>query len=210
MFSPENGSEVFVGKLEHSVAIRACPGENCSGDAAVIRKMNDTTLLVAIVDVTGHGYEASKTAARIERFFNKCRSGDAGRIMHRLNDTIVGTQGAAVGLCLIDTQQGSLEYAGIGNTVFRRFGEHDTRLVSRDGIVGVNMRAPKIQNLALENRDLVLMYTDGISDKFRFDPHSGTQHQRTSVIANKLIGEFGKGYDDAGCIALRYRDHCDD
>ena len=199
-----------MGNIEHSVAIRACPGEKFSGDAAVIRKMNDTTLLVAIVDVTGHGYDASKTAAQIERFFDKCRPGDAGRIMYRLNEAIGGTQGAAVGLCLIDTEQGSLEYAGIGNTVFRCFGEQDTRLVSRDGIVGVNMRTPKIQNLALENRDLVLMYTDGISDQFRFDPHSGAQHQSTSIIANKLISEFGKEYDDAGCIALRYRDHSDD
>ncbi len=196
-----------MGKIEHSAAIRACPGERRSGDAAVLRQMNDTVLLAAIVDVTGHGDEANKIAARIEAFFNKCRPGDAGHIMHRLHVAIKGTQGAAVGLCLIDTELGTLEYAGTGNTVFRRFGKDDTRLVSRDGIVGVNMRTPRIQSLALSNRDLVLMYTDGISDKFRFDPHSGAQQQRTSIIANMLVIEFGKGYDDAGCIALRYREH---
>lgn len=164
-------------------------------------------LLAAIIDVTGHGSEASRIATRIEEFFKKCRPGDAAQIMHRLHGIIKGTLGAAVGLCLIDTELGTLEYTGIGNTVFRRFGKEDTRLVSRDGIVGINMRTPRIQGLTLGDRDLILMYTDGISDKFRFDSNSSAQQQRTSIIANMLVREFGKGYDDAGCIALRYRDH---
>ena len=196
-----------MGRIEHSTCIRACSGERRSGDAAVVREMNDTTLLAAIIDVTGHGFEANKIATQIAAFFKKCRPGDAGRIMHRLHGTIKGTLGAAVGLCLIDTELGTLEYAGTGNTVFRRFGNEDTRLVSREGIVGINMRTPRIQGFTLSDRDLILMYTDGISDKFRFDPIGSTQHRRTSIIANMLVSEFGKGYDDAGCIALRYRDH---
>ncbi len=193
-------------KIEHGIAIRACPGERCSGDTAVVRHMNDKTILAAIVDVTGHGYKASQVAAQITAFFKKCRPGDPGRIMHRLNEIIAGTQGAAIGLCLINIELGTLEYAGTGNTVFRRFGEEDTRLVSRDGIVGVNMRTPNIQSLTLNNRDLILMYTDGISNKFRFDPRSGVQQQRASIIANMLVREFGKSYDDAGCVALKFRD----
>ena len=196
-----------MGKIEHSICVRACPGERRSGDAAVLREMNDVTLLAAIIDVTGHGSEANKIATQIETFFKKCRSSDAGRIMHLLHGTIKGTLGAAVGLCLIDTELGTLEYTGTGNTVFRRFGKEDTRLVSREGIVGSNMRTPRIQSLSLDDRDLILMYTDGISDKFRFDPNSGARQQRTSIIANRLVSEFGKSYDDAGCIALRYRNY---
>lgn len=196
-----------MGRLEHSIAIRPCAGERCSGDIAVFREIDDTTILAAIVDVTGHGYKASKTAAQIEAFFQNCQAAGADVIMKRLHNALNGTQGASVGLCLIDTESGSLEYTATGNTVFKRFGEHDIRLVSRDGIVGHNMSTPQIQKLALNNRDLVLMYTDGISDKFRFESGSSAQHQQTSVITNKLINDFGKNHDDAGCIALRYRDH---
>ncbi|HED15578.1 MAG TPA: hypothetical protein ENI64_01985 [Gammaproteobacteria bacterium] len=196
-----------MGRLEHSIAIRPCAGERCSGDVAVIREIDGTTILAAIVDVTGHGYEASKTAAQIESFLQNCLPAGAELIMSRLHDTLIGTQGASVGLCLIDTESGSLEYMATGNTVFKRYGEHDVQLVSRDGIVGLNMNAPQVQKLALNNRDLVLMHTDGISSKFRFESGSSALHQQTSVITNKLIRDFGKDHDDAGCIALRYRDH---
>lgn len=199
-----------MGKIEHSFRVRAYPGERRSGDAAVLRNMNDTTLLAAIIDVTGHGFEANRVAAQIEAFLEKCRSADAGRIMYLLHGAIKGTLGAAVGLCVIDTELGTLEYTGTGNTVFRRFGKEDTRLVSREGIVGANMRTPRVQSLSLNDRDLILMYTDGISDKFRFEPNSGAQQQRTSIIANRLVREFGRNYDDAGCIALRYRNHPED
>jgi len=206
VYSPENGSDLIVGKIEHSIAIRVYPGERHSGDTAIVRQLNDATILAAIVDVTGHGYEASKTATQIETLLTKCRLATADQIMHRLHDAIVATQGAAVGLCLIDTEQGKLEYVGTGNTIFRQYGEQNIRLVSRDGVVGLNMRTPHLQKLSLNNRDLILMCTDGISDRFRFDPGSGTQYAQTSVIVNKLIREFGKSHDDAGCIALRYRD----
>jgi len=205
--SPGNGSENIVGKIEHSIAIRVCPGERSSGDTAVVRQVGDSTLLAAIVDVTGHGYEASKTAKKIEAILKKSRLASADQILYRLHDTLAATQGASVGLCMIDTEMGLLEYAGTGNTIFRRFGKQNTRLVSRDGIVGLNMRTPLLQKLSLNNRDLILMCTDGISERFRFDPGGNAQHEQTSIVVNKLIKEFGKSHDDAGCIALRYHDH---
>jgi len=205
--SPENGYEVILGRIEHSITIRSCTGERCSGDIAIFREIDDTAILAAIVDVTGHGYEASKTATQIEAYFQNCSHAGADQIMNRLHEVLKGSRGASVGLCLIDTESGSLEYTATGNTVFRLFGEQDVRLVSRDGIVGINMSTPQVQKLALTNRDLVLMYTDGISDKFRFEHGSGAQHQQTSIITNKLIKDFGKNHDDAGCIAFRYRDH---
>ena len=51
---------------------------------------------------------------------------------------------------------------GIGNTVFRRFGEVETRLVSRDGTVGGTMRTPVEETLQLSDGDVIVMSTDGV------------------------------------------------
>lgn len=191
--------------FERSIAVRPCPGEQHTGDAAVVRDLDNGDTLAGIVDVTGHGFAASRTAARIVQYLNTCRPADPLTLMARLNELIENSEGAAIGLCIIHSDTGRLDYAGAGNTVIRRVGSSDMRLVSWDGIVGVRYRPPKLQSLMLVDRDLVLMYTDGVGERMSFDDHDGSRHVPTSQIARTLVEKFGKSYDDAGCLVLRYR-----
>jgi serine phosphatase RsbU (regulator of sigma subunit) len=194
-----------MGRVEHSRLVRACPGERQSGDAAVVRDLGGNRLLAAIIDVTGHGFAASRTAGRIAAYLETCRPAGVATIMQRLDELLKSSEGAAVGLAVIDTESGRLEYAGVGNTVLRRLGDDDTRLVSRDGMVGVRMREPRCQAIDLADRDLVLMYTDGIGERLELKRHDGSRHLPTAQLAQTLIREFAKPYDDAGCIVVRYR-----
>ncbi len=194
-------------RIEHNIVIRACPGETHSGDAAVVREFGRNRTLAAIIDVTGHGFAASRTAQRITRYLESCRPAEPLTLMQRLDELLRGSEGAAIGLCVIDQDSGELYYAGTGNTVIRRVGSNDARLVSREGIVGVRMRPPKAQQLMLADRDLVLMYTDGIAERMAFAVHDGSRHAPLEKIAAELVEKFGKGYDDAGCIVLRFRSH---
>lgn len=198
---------VAVGGIEHTVAIRPCPGEPRPGDAAVVREFGEHALLAAIIDVTGHGWSASHIAARIARYLETCRPADPITLLERLDEMLKGSVGAAVGIAVIDSSSATLSYAGTGNTVIRRVGVDDNRLVSREGVVGVRMRTPKAQELKLHDRDLVLMYTDGISERMPFDNHDGSRHLPTAQIAAALLENYSKGHDDAGCIVLRFRDH---
>lgn len=185
--------------------VRPCPGERRSGDAAVVRELDGNRLLAAIVDVTGHGFAASRTADRVAAYLDTCRPAGVATLMQRLDELLKGSEGAAVGLAVIDKESGRLEYAGVGNTVLRRLGGDDTRLVSRDGMVGVRMREPRCQAIDLKDRDLVLMYTDGVGERLGLDRHDGSRHLPTARLAEALIREFAKPYDDAGCIVIRYR-----
>lgn len=189
--------------LEHASRVRPCPGEGVSGDAVVIRPL-EGGLLVAIVDVLGHGPQAHELAIRVDAYLERYGSPDVAGLMTRLHQYLKGTRGAAVGLCAFDTSKGSIEYAGTGNTVLRRFGQKDTRLVSRDGVLGQNMRTPHAQTLALTPGDLVVMHSDGVRDHFSSDDYPGMLHQTTEDVVSVLIDRFGKDYDDAACIAVRY------
>jgi serine phosphatase RsbU (regulator of sigma subunit) len=189
--------------LEHSSLIRPCRGEYLSGDAVVIRPL-EQGLFVAIVDVLGHGPEAHELTHVINAYLARYGSTDVSGLMKRLHQHLKGTRGAAVGLCAIDAAAGRINYAGIGNTVMRRFGKVETRLVSQDGVLGQNMRTPLPQTLQLDPGDLIVLYTDGVSDRFTSNDYPGVLRHAPKEVASNIVQRFGKDHDDAACIAVRY------
>jgi serine phosphatase RsbU (regulator of sigma subunit) len=192
------------GVLQHSCRIRPCPGERVSGDAVVTRPLDDHGLLVAIVDVLGHGPEAHSLTHVIESYLKRFGSADVSGVMQRLHCHLKGTRGAAAGLCAIDTANGHLVYAGVGNTAVRRFGKMETRLVSQDGVLGHSMRSLVPQTLQLEPGDTVVLYTDGVSDRFTLEQYPSVMRHDPCDVANNIVQRFGKGHDDAACVAVRY------
>jgi serine/threonine protein phosphatase PrpC len=86
----------------------------------------------------------------------------------------------------------------------RRFGSSETRLVSHDGVVGHNMRTPLTQTIDLDPGDLIVLYTDGIHDRFTSDDYPSLHHHAPEDVARTIVDRFGKDYDDAACIAVRY------
>lgn len=183
--------------------VRPCQGERVSGDAVVIRPL-EKGVFVAIVDVLGHGPEAHELALIIGEYLSRYPSFDIAGQMTRLHQHVKGTRGAVVGLCAIDAAAGRAVYAGTGNTVLRRFGTTETRLVSLDGVLGQNMRTPKPQTLELEAGDLIVLYTDGVRDRFTSEDYPGIFHHAPSDVARTIVERFGKDYDDVACIAVRY------
>ena len=189
--------------LKHSSLIRPCMGERVSGDAVVIRPL-EGGLFAAIIDVLGHGPEAHKLTQVIGTFLDRHATADVFGLMTRLHQRLQGTRGAAVGMCAVDSVAGSINYVGIGNTSLRRFGDSETRLVSYDGVLGQNMRTPLQQSLKLASGDLLVLYTDGVSDRFTTSDYPGLVRQAPDDVVRNILDRFGKDHDDSGCIAIRY------
>ena len=188
--------------IQHFSVNRPCPGERVSGDAAFLRPVQGGWF-AAVVDVLGHGPEAHELAEEIVAWLERNAQGNVVHTMERLHERLKGTRGAAAGLCFI-TESGKLEYVGTGNPTIRRFGSAETRLVARDGVVGHQMRTPHLQDLELEPGDLVLLYSDGVSDRFRLQDYPAIVRHDPPVVARSVVRRFGKDHDDATCMALRY------
>jgi negative regulator of sigma-B (phosphoserine phosphatase) len=189
--------------LEYSSLIRPCLGERVSGDAVVLRPL-EGGLFAAIIDVLGHGPEAHELTQVIDTFLDRHATADVFSWLTRLHQRLKGTRGAAVGMCAVDSAAGSINYVGIGNTSFRRFGESETRLVSYDGVLGQNMRTPLQQSLKLASGDTLVLYTDGVSDRFTASDYPGLVRHAPDEVVRNILDRFGKDHDDSGCIAIRY------
>ncbi len=173
-----------------------------SGDTTVVQQLDDG-LFAAIVDVLGHGPEAHELTGTIEKVLNDSAEADVSITLERLHNALQGSRGAAAGLCRISAG-GRVDYAGVGNTAVRRLGTAETRLISRDGVIGQQMRTPLPQELQLEPGDVLLLYTDGVKDRFTLADYPGVLEQSAQAIARNIVQRFGKDYDDAACIAVRF------
>ncbi len=189
--------------IESASFNRPCTGERRSGDGSVVRQQDDK-LFLAIIDILGHGLEAYEDAVRAMNFLSDNWTTDVTETMRLFHDHMKGTRGAAAGLAVLDTTSGQLSYTGVGNTVIRCFGKEERRLLSADGIVGSIMRDPVVQNLQVQNGDVLILYTDGIRDNIQVADFPQLLYQNVRHVARRFVMEFGKPYDDASCIVLRY------
>ena len=190
-------------KLDYDFFVRPCLGERVSGDTVFFREREDV-LFIAIIDVLGHGPEAHVVARQAEDYLAEKWSRDIIETMQGLHAEIKGTRGAAAGLAVLNIAAGELSYTGVGNTVIRRFGPGNGRLFSSEGIIGSHIRTPRIQRLQLAESDVLLLYTDGVEENFKLQEYPQLVYQRARSITRTVIHRFGKMYDDATCIAVRY------
>lgn len=189
--------------MEFHSTIRPCTGQVVSGDA-VFAKLSDTGLLVAIIDILGHGPEAEELATKVLDFLESHCTRDLLHSMRLLHDFMTNTRGGAVGLCYCDIPKETISYVGIGNTVIKKFGETKTNLPSLDGTVGLYMRTPKQFSMPICKGDLVILHTDGVSSQFTREQYAAIDKDRPMVVSREIIQRFGKDFDDAACAAFRY------
>jgi anti-sigma regulatory factor (Ser/Thr protein kinase) len=183
---------------------RPCVGERLSGDAAVVEDGGDV-LFAAVVDVLGHGPQAHEVSARAEAFLRASWTRSPVDTLMRLHSELKGTRGAAAGIAVVDRQLGEVRYAGVGNTVARTFGSEEAGLHSVDGTLGQSIRSPKIQTIKLTSHGVLLLYTDGVRSSFKLDDYAQLLYESASHISKKVVERFSRSYDDATCLAVRFK-----
>ena len=187
---------------ECAVFVRPLKGNRRGGDTAVVRQEGDS-LMAVIVDVLGHGEEARELAVVMEEFLMRLPLTDPASMILALDSHISGGRGAAVGLAMLDLDTGWLRYVGVGNTSIRRFGDHEDRLLSQPGIVGIRVRRPREERLQLAPGDVLVLYTDGVRDHFELDEYPRILGHSAATVSRTIVHRFGKPHDDAACVTVR-------
>lgn len=191
-------------KLETGSFVRTANGHFVGGDLAIVRSF-EKYLFLALVDVLGHGPQAYSTALELEEvILDWDDKFDILALMKALHDHQTQGRGAVISLCTIESLSGDVRYVGIGNATCRTMGEHPHHMLTREGVVGHTLRTPSIERMTLDQHDLLLLYSDGVSSHFEMDEPSQLYFDPLNSVARCVVEQFGRTHDDASCIAVRY------
>jgi anti-sigma regulatory factor (Ser/Thr protein kinase) len=183
---------------------RPCGGELVSGDTIVVKQIKDQ-VACAVIDVLGHGPAAHDLAKHIETFLSRRMNADPTATLQLLHEELRGTRGAVAGIAIFDPASGRVRFVSCGNIIARKMGDVEITLNSTEGTLGQSMRSPTEQQLVLRGKDVLLIHTDGIKSRFTMRDYPKIRYERAQVIAKTIVEKFGRSYDDATCLALRFK-----
>ena len=192
--------------LERGVAAQAHAGERRSGDVAVFAP-SQRGGLVAVIDGLGHGDGAADAAETAARVLEANVDLPPQELLERCHQELQQTRGAVMTLAWFDLGERTMEWTGVGNVEARfvRAGagtdaRHDSPVVL-GGVVGFNLPQVRMQTMALEPGDAVVLATDGVAADFSSSLEPGVPSQQ---LAERVLERHGKGTDDALAVVVRY------
>lgn len=194
-----------MAKIEYSTQIKAMPGEFVSGDITWVKEFNNQ-LLLCLIDVAGHGKLAHELAEECIRILETHYQNKLLDILIVFNEFLKEkTRGIVLGLALIDTRTGLINYIGIGNVRARILGKQSYRFVSRPGVLGFTKLRPVLETYMLNHNDLLIMYSDGVSDRFEKNFFNDIETATPIQLTDHIMSTLSKKTDDSSCIVVRYR-----
>jgi anti-sigma regulatory factor (Ser/Thr protein kinase) len=161
-----------------------------------------------VADGLGHGpmaAEASREAIRVFEAKNSAAQTPV-RMMETIHQALHPTRGAAVSLAIVDVEERSVRFVGVGNVAGALVSSEKVQsMMSHNGTAGAQMH--KIQEMLypLPDRGVLLLASDGISARWAFDRYPGLLNRHPAVIAGVLYRDCNRGRDDVTVLVARPR-----
>jgi negative regulator of sigma-B (phosphoserine phosphatase) len=182
------------------VAQRPAEGETLCGDAYAIVRRGPRTL-VALADGLGHGPEAARAAQAFCGHAETAADRPLETILTSADRAMSGTRGVAAALLRLDPPS-HFEFAAVGNVVLRVFSRKPIHPFSVAGTLGRRYsRRPRCDRFAVEQGDLLVMHTDGVSERYELERLTTEAPDR---VARELLDTHGRLHDDATCLVIRW------
>ena len=187
--------------VEIAAVSRPAAGMTANGDGWLVRE-DGGRLLITLADGLGHGEEAARAAQKAIAYIEQHRRQGLTEIMQGCHEEVRDTRGAVLGLARLEPEAGTLTYAGIGNIGIRLANPNPARPISLSGIVGYTLRRVREETFPCAPGDLIVMYTDGISERFDLETLL-RQTPGLRELAERLVAEYGRENDDATVVVAR-------
>ncbi len=182
---------------------RALEGETECGDAYAVR-LTDRGYLLLLCDGLGHGHLAAHAAREGTRCFRESAEESPAALLREMHRAMTATRGAAAAVAHVDLTAVRVTYAGVGNIAGRIVGHGRSRgLMSVPGIVGHNLRTVNDVNYDLEDGSLVVMHSDGLTDKWDIGRYPGLLARSPLVVAATLMRDAAVRRDDASVLVCQ-------
>lgn len=185
-------------------AVSTCkPSEQVNGDAYLINHINHGISIAAVIDGLGHGTEANIASEKAKEQIILKSDLPLDNLMKHIHNSLRGTRGTTIGLARINTETNKLYFSGIGNIEsFIMTEDGKKTLLSFGGIMGHNMRTPRIFEFDFKPGNILCMYSDGITSRWR--PEEINWDESPQKNTEFIINNFSRLNDDATVLIIRY------
>ncbi|MBI2388244.1 MAG: ATP-binding protein [Deltaproteobacteria bacterium] len=193
-------------RREVAMLARPLVGERASGDDGTFFR-REGALIVALADGLGHGPQAREASAAaidaVRRPF-----ADHHELFLRANEELVSTRGAVMTVVEIDEALDVVQQTAVGNVSAMIVGKDGLRtFLAPSMILGPHRDAlrgrTRTERHALSSsRDVVVLFSDGLTTKTRLDVRDEVVRAHPLRIAHHLLGAFGRDNDDATVLVV--------
>ena len=199
----ENRNAQTTCPLDAGGASRAHPHMEVNGDAFLIKKWGEF-LLVSIIDGLGHGQFAHKASVSALNYIEKHYDQPLSDIFRGVGRTCRSTRGVVMTLARFDWKRGVVSIGSIGNVEIRVFGKKDIpAIVAKRGIIGTASPTPLIREYPWAERNIMVMYSDGIRTHWSWDDFSRHHGEPATVLARMMLSRLARENDDATLIVVK-------
>jgi anti-sigma regulatory factor (Ser/Thr protein kinase)/serine/threonine protein phosphatase PrpC len=190
-------------KLVIGAASRCHPAEQLNGDAYLVTNVNHNISVAAVIDGLGHGKEANLASERAKEQIILKSELPLDSLMKHTHNSLRGTRGAVIGLTRINTETNQLSFTGIGNIECFIITENGKKTpISFGGILGHNMRTPRIFEFDFQPGNTLCMYSDGITTRWRHEDIKWDESPQKN--AEFILSNYSRQNDDATILIIRY------
>jgi anti-sigma regulatory factor (Ser/Thr protein kinase)/serine/threonine protein phosphatase PrpC len=191
------------GPLTFGAASRPHPRMTENGDAFVIKCWGEGAL-VAVIDGLGHGPFAQHAAQTARQYVESHVDQPLDLILRGVGRACRATRGVVMALARFDRDGTRLTFASIGNIEARVFGSVEPmNFAVRRGIVGVNAPNPAVTQHRWQPNYLLVLHSDGLTTRWRWEDFPGLGRTSASVIARRLLQALAKDDDDATVLVVK-------
>jgi len=184
-----------------SVVSRPIVGERVSGDAYYVRHLSDG-FIFGVIDGLGHGQDAHHAAEIAVRTIDMNHRKPLDVIIGNCHAALENTRGAALSLGCLNYPGGRLFHVGIGNVETRVYSRNRMdKLMIYNGTVGVALPHFTVTATPFVYGSLIIMHSDGISDKFEMDAMA--RRQTPQEITHHIMSRFSRFHDDATVLVVK-------
>jgi anti-sigma regulatory factor (Ser/Thr protein kinase) len=189
---------IDVGVVSEPIA-----GEDECGDGWAMRRLADTVTLL-VVDGLGHGFLAAEAAREAEKVLRTTKEESPTEVLREVHDSLKKTRGAAAAVARIETNQGLVRFAGVGNiSASVATPGHKRGLASHNGTLGQSMHRVQEFTCPWAPTSILVMHSDGLANRWDLDQYPGIWNKHPSVIAAILHRDFSRNRDDVTVLVAK-------
>ncbi|RCG32584.1 transcriptional regulator [Sphaerisporangium album] len=177
--------------------------EVISGDSFAFKETGRSVMAI-VCDGLGHGVAAAEASREAVRVFRENPGQEPAAIVERVHRALGATRGGAVAVAHIDREARCVKYAGVGNVSgWIVTPEVRQGLMSVPGIAGHNARRFKDLRYELPPHAVVVMHSDGLTERWDLSSYPGLLRHTSHVIAGTLFRDSAIRRDDACVLVVR-------